>query len=113
MRALACLTVAILLISLSGCGTGAPLPPEIKLYQPIIEQKLCDDNGNCEVKSLCREYYRDQRSGEFIYVKDYELKKCHGTFGVDADNLVTIKDYCRRVQAYIEDLQRQLWELTK
>jgi hypothetical protein len=99
--------------SLSGCANGAPLPPDFKVFQPIINQKLCDDNGVCEIKNLCREYYRDLRSGEFILVQTHELKKCSGTFGVDADDLVSLKDYTRRVQSYIEGLQNQISEALK
>lgn len=104
MRALTCLMI----VSLSSCTTGAPLPPDFKVFQPIIDQSLCNDQGVCEIKNLCREYYRDLRSGDFVFVQNHELKKCSGTFAVDATDLVALKDYTRRVQAYIEDLERSL-----
>lgn len=98
-----CLIIAIL-IAVNGCANPAPVPPRLTLFQPIIEQRLCDDTGNnCEVKSLCREY-EESEFGEFKLKAVHPLKECQGVFGVKPDLFISLKDFIRRMKTYVEDV---------
>jgi hypothetical protein len=107
--ALTFLMVLIGPTTISGCAVGAPPVPEITVYQPIIDQSFCDPSGaNCVTKSLCREYYRDKNTGEFVFVKDDDFKLCHGIFGVDAANYVKLKAYTDAVTLWVTGLLNQI-----
>lgn len=104
-------TFLILLTVLTASCSGSPKFPEISIWQTIYNQKFCDANGqSCEVKSVCREYYFDSGSRTFIYLKDHPLQNsnCHGAFGLSGDDVVAVKDWSRKIELHINDLQTKL-----
>jgi len=79
---------------------AAPQPPSPPIFQPIVEQQFCDENGqNCEIKSLCREYI--EKDGNFRHIANHPLKKCHGIFGVEAGFVALIKKWVADLNAWL------------
>lgn len=106
------LSIFLTAASATSCGK-VPAAPTIKLYQAIINQRFCDANGACVVKSVCREYegsFDDNslkmlEDGKLVNNKDFSLvathdiKKCHGSFGLDANGIVQMRKWARDVKS--------------
>jgi hypothetical protein len=92
-------------VTISSCGS-TPVPPKPILYVPIIDRTVCS-GSDCVIKNECHEYHVVGNSIPAVYefYAFHPLKKCDGIFGVDANDLVQIKDYTRRLRKYIEGLQ--------
>jgi hypothetical protein len=86
-----------------GCKTTeAPKPPDVILFQPIINAKVCE-NGVCSLISRCNEYHLDKKQNKWILFVKHPIEKCNATFGIDVDTFNKIREYSRELTTYIEN----------
>lgn len=99
---LTCLTASACVSCKTTAPKDFPEVPVITLKESIIEQKFCDSQGqNCEVKSVCREYAQDEKE-KWYFLKDHEIKFCHGILGVNGKEFVEIKDFIRKAKLWLD-----------
>lgn len=98
------LLLTFLTVGASNCQSTKDLPklPVHDLYQVIVEQKFCDENGeNCEIKSICKQWSVNQK-GEWTLIENHPLKVCHGKFGLHSDAIADYFDYYRNMKSWIK-----------
>ena len=96
--------LVLICLIVTSCKTAdVPKPPKNPLYQPIIEQTFCDENGqNCVIKSVCKEWNYNEKTNEWVLVKNHPLKKCHGIFGVDSKGVTDLHGYTDTMTKWIK-----------
>jgi len=62
---------------------------------------ICDDAGNCEKQSFCSEYIFI--NGGYKFNAKYELKKCHGIFGVTSTDYISITEYVKMATRWAKE----------
>lgn len=101
-------TLLLILLSFSACKSAPkdfPKVPEFTFKQAIIEQVLCNDQKtDCKVVSVCRVV--DRESGKIL--AEHPIKFCHGIIGVNSKEFISIKDFIRRAQIWIERAQQTM-----
>lgn len=97
------LTASVLI---SGCGDKKlNLPykePDLVILQPIIEQEFCDSENRCVIKSMCCEYKLNKKL-DLQMVECHELKKCHGTLGVEANKYQELREWSRKTYNWMQE----------
>lgn len=95
----------LMCLTVSGCGER-PEIPKPPVFQPIVDQLLCDENDNCERVSLCREY-RVNEAGEYKLFQNHPLKTCSGTLGYTSDGFLEISRALRKLKKWMVTHCRQ------
>lgn len=95
------LLIILMAASLSSCKNGAPKPPNVPLFQPVIDLPAKDKDGNPIFLNYCAKWVYNEQTQEWSLEKKYDVKKCNGTFGVDTDGKNKIDAYNRELQTWI------------
>lgn len=92
-----------LIFLIQGCKTtDAPKIPDIILFQPIINAKVCENNV-CTTISRCNEYHLDKKENKWVLKTKHDISVCNATFGVTVDTFNKMREYGRELNSYIEN----------
>lgn len=96
------LLLTFLTVGASNCQHAIDFPqlPKHDIYQPIIEQLLCDGE-NCEVKSMCKQWSVNEKN-EWTLVENHPLKICHGKLAITSDTFIEYRDFYRKMKTWIK-----------
>jgi len=80
--------------------TDKPEIPKPPIFQPIVDQEICDDSGSCERINECREF-RINEIGNYELFQVHELKTCHGILGHTSDGHLEITNAMRQLKDWM------------
>lgn len=91
----------ILTVVSTSCQHGAPAPPNLPLYQPVINSPAVDPNGQPIVLNYCAKWVYDENNDKWNLSGKSPAEKCSGIFGLDTDGRNKALDYQRELTDWI------------